>query len=1136
MTLIDNHNRLSGLARILVTALVGCFLVAAPATLAAQQEKEKEEKTVQVDEVDDSLEKDRPTLEEEEEQPSVDAEGFMTDRDEQSQMSRRQLDKQIVELKKLLDSTPAGTPKRAKYLFALSEKYWDKSKSYEEEAFIKQDECYKLQDEGKDEEAKRCQQRMQMMLDESKRLRKEAVKRYADIIENYPDFQERDKVLFYLGNNLQQIGKQEQALDIFKRLISEYPNTKYVPDVLLAFGEYYYNEKEDVDSALKAYRKLKEYPNSTAYAYARYKEAWCYFNMDQKDRAIDTFLDVIEYSREHPEHPNSSSLITQSQKDLVRTYAHVGVPEKAIPFIKKITRGSEKEDRWLDLAERLAIHYGDMGKMANSTRMYRILIKKNSKSAKTVDYQYEIVRNQTAANAYSQDTIKELVRLMKLVQFADQGKFEDSSEPFYEKSRERVDALIREWSTVYHRQAQKTKNPDLYAMAYYLYKYYLETFPETPKKYQMTFFYGELLYKLEKWEEAAAAYEQALDLKPDGKYTKDAAHAAVLAYFKIVDTSEEQADIKNADAADVDDDGEEEPCADDDEECKQKQAAAKEPPKPKEIPELHKKLINACKRYVELLPDGERIVDVKYTIARTYYDHNHLEKSGEMFKNIAYNHSDHRLAVIAANLHLDTINLRQDFDQLATATKEYLDKRPVEDEMFMEDVETLYTQIRFKQCTILDDEEKWKDAAQCFVQYYRDFPESEYVDKALYNAALDFERMKELGKAIQVRVFLLKARPNSDLVPKTLYNIGGNYHALAVYSQAAKFYELYVKNFPKGENAEDAMANASTFRQGLGQYDQAIDNYEKYLDLYGAKNPEKAAEVAYQIAKIYETQEKPKEAFQQYKGFLDEFGDSGNMDRVLQAHTAIAMYYWDQGGERNRTRALREFEDTLDVYKKLSDEAKQKLTKGRDAAAQAKFMIGEDVYEDMAEITVESSDEEELQERVQKKMEVAEKAQKIFEQVIGFGRPDWAIAALYRIGSQYQNFANTIRNSPVPDRLTADQEEIYKGLLEDKASVVEKKAIDAYARALEVAKKESWFNEYSKKAQVELGKLDPKNYRKPSELRAEPDHFNSGFARSEFIEKVKEEDRLRDLGGDTTTTGEDAAEQASESEPQASAD
>jgi hypothetical protein len=190
----------------------------------------------------------------------------------------------------------------------------------------------------------------------------------------------------------------------------------------------------------------------------------------------------------------------------------------------------------------------------------------------------------------------------------------------------------------------------------------------------------------------------------------------------------------------------------------------------------------------------------------------------------------------------------------------------------------------------------------------------------------------------------------------------------------------------------------------------------------------------------------------------------------------------------------------------------------------------------MAEITVESSDEEELQERVQKKMEVAEKAQKIFEQVIGFGRPDWAIAALYRIGSQYQNFANTIRNSPVPDRLTADQEEIYKGLLEDKASVVEKKAIDAYARALEVAKKESWFNEYSKRAQVELGKLDPKNYRKPSELRAEPDHFNSGFARSEFIEKVKEEDRLRDLGGDTTTTGEDAAEQASESEPQASAD
>ncbi|MGM0556872.1 MAG: tetratricopeptide repeat protein [Myxococcota bacterium] len=1134
MKLPETKADFTGLARVLLAAVLGGLLIAAPATLAAQEEEEKEEKTVQVDEADASLEKERPSLEEEEEQPSVDAESFISDREEQSQTSRRLLDQQIVELKKLIDSTSSGDPKRAKYLFALSEKYWDKSKSYEMEAFAKQDECYQIRDKGDEQGHKRCQQRMQMMLDESKRLRKEAVKRYADIIQNYPDFKERDKVLYYLGNNLQQIGKQDQALDIFKRLISEYPNTQYVPDVLLAFGEYYYNEKEDVQSALKAYKKLKEYPNSTAYAYARYKEAWCYFNMDEKDRAIDTFLEVIDYSRKHPEHPNSKSLINQSQKDLVRTYAHVGVPEKALPFIKRITKGSEDEDKWLKLAERLAIHYGDMGKIGNSTRMYRILIKTNNSSAKTIDYQYEIVRNKTAENAYSQETIKELVRLMKLVQFADSGKFDDADQPFYKKSRERVDALIREWSTVYHRQAQKTKNPDLYAMSYYLYKYYLETFPETPKKYQMTFFYGELLYKLEKWEEAAAAYEQALDLKPEGKYTKDAAHAAVLSYFKIVDTSEEQAKIDESSTAKVDE--EEQECAEDDEECKQKQAAAKEPPKPKEIPELHKKLINACKRYVELLPDGERIVDVKYTIARTYYDHNHLEKSGEMFKNIAYNHSDHRLSVIAANLHLDTINLRQDFDQLADATKEYLDKRPVEDEMFMEDVEALYTQIRFKKCTIHDDEENWKEAAQCFVQYYRDFPDSDYVDKALYNAALDFERMKELGKAIQVRVFLLKARPQSDLVPDTLYNIGGNYHALAVYSQAAKFYELYVKNFEKGENAEDALANASTFRQGLGQYDRAIQNYQKYLELYGKQNPEKAAEVAYQVAKIYETQDKPKEAFEQYRSFIKEFGDSGNMDRVLQAHSAVAMYYWEQDGERNRKRALKKFEETLDVYKDLGEEAQQKLTKGRDAAAQAKFMLGEDVYEDMAAITVKASDEEELQELFTEKMEVAEKAQKIFEEVIRFGRPDWAIAALYRIGSQYQNFANTIRNSPVPDRLSVDQEEIYKGLLEDKASIVEQKAIDAYARSLEVAKRESWFNEYSKKAQIELGKLDPKNYRKPSELRAEPNHFNPGFARSEFIEKVKEEDRLRDLGGGTTTTGEDAAEEASESGPQASAE
>ncbi|WP_168210397.1 tetratricopeptide repeat protein [Persicimonas caeni] len=1104
-------------ARLLAAALLAALCLALPAQGWAQEgapeEKEKEEKTVQVAEAKDQ--KERPSLEGEEEGPNVSASSSIPTKQVENV---RRLDEQIVQLKKLIDSCPQSNPKCAEYLFNLSEMYWDKSKYYEMTAFKKQDQCYTLDDKGNKQKAKQCRASMQRMLDEAERLKKEAVQLYVDIYQNHPNFKDLDKVLFYLGTNLQEIGKQEEAIKIFKRLIRDFPNTKYVPNVLLSFGEYYFNN-DDAQNALKAYKKAAQYKDSEVYAYAKYKAGWCYFNMAQKDKALDTFINVIKYAKKHPNHPQSKALIKQARKDIVRTYSHVGNPKKAIPFLKDIT--NDDKETWLKLAERLAIHYGDMGNTRDSTRMYRQLIKLNKTSVKTIDYQYEIVRNQTVSNAYSVKSIKELVRLMKLVQYADQDKFGDTKEQNYDRKRKRVESLVRQWATQYHREAQKTKNADLYSMAYHLYKHYLETFPDSPKKYTTTFFYAELLYKLQQWEKAAESYEKVIDIDPKGKYTEDAVHAAVLAYFKVVDTSEEQAEIAESSIAKVDDE-----TSDEKDEKKDGEQAKKEPPKPKEIPDLHKKFIHALERYMKHAPDGERIVDVKYNLARTYYDFNHFREALEIFKDIAYNHSEHRLAVIAANLHLDTLNLLNDFEGLHKAVVGYIEKEPIDDGPFMDSVNTLNVQIRFKICTVHDEKEQWKDAAKCFVQFYRDFPQSEYVDKALYNAALDFERMRDLGKAIKVRVFLLKATPQSPLAPKTLYNIGGNYHALAVYSQAAKFYELFVANFPEHEKAEPALANASEFRYGLGDYDRAIKDYEHYLKLFGKKKPERAAIAYFQIARIYEKQGEERKALKQYQRFLREYEKKSDYDRILKAHAAIGMYYWDEGGPRNKRRALKEFKKTLDIYTSLDEKTQGELSDGRDAAARAKFMIGEDVFQEMAEITIKSANEKELQKRIKKKMEVAEKAQKIFEQVILFKRPDWAIAALYRIGAQYQNFAETVRNSPVPKRLTYDQEEIYKGLLEDRASMIENKAVQAYKQALDVALKQNWFNEYSKKAEIQLAKLRPREYRKPSELRAEPEHLNPGFMRSAFITKMKEEDRLQDFDQGTT---EDAAEDAVES-------
>ena len=135
--------------------------------------------------------------------------------------------------------------------------------------------------------------------------------------------------------------------------------------------------------------------------------------------------------------------------------------------------------------------------------------------------------------------------------------------------------------------------------------------------------------------------------------------------------------------------------------------------------------------------------------------------------------------------------------------------------------------------------------------------------------------------------------------------------------------------------------------------------------------------------------------------------------------------------------------------------------------------------------------------------------------MIQFRRPDWAIAALYQIGASYQDFAENIRKSAIPKRLNYDQKEIYRGVLEDAAVKVEDNAVEAYKKALDIALQESWFNQYSKKAEIALAQLRPKEYRRPSELRAQPTYLADGMVRTQFITEAEDEDRLMDLDAGT---------------------
>lgn len=1080
---------------------LGALLVVttSPAVVFAEDDRAEHEVPGDGDPLEDD---DRPTFDADEEPDSdLDARQFR-ERREFEGLQRQ--DEQIVRLRDLLDRTPEGDPDRAEYLYNLSEIFWERSQYYDHSAIEQQDECFMLEQEGRDEEARRCEFRVEDMEAESERLREESIDLYVEIIRNYPDFDELDEIYFQLGSNMMDVGEEEEGLEIFRRLLSEFPDTRYLPQTLVYFGDYYFEEGE-LFEALDAYQKVVEYPDAPVYQYAHYKMGWTYYNLDNYSRALEQFLTVVELAKAADEGTADRAMLRQARNDIVRTYAKVGSPGEAIDFFQDIA--PDRED-WLPMAENLAIFYGDEAAFADSSAMYRNLIEVNSSSHKVLDYQYEIVRNTATIDSYSEDALEEMVRLIQLVQAADDGQFEEDRDLYEEELREKARNASRDWANTYHREAQRTRNTDIYTMAHYLYRGYRQTFPDAEDIYEQTFFHAELLYELQQWERAAATYEKVLELDPEGEYTEDAVHATILALFEIAETSEERAEIQG----DID------PLADDED---------IDIPEPEEMPELEQRLMTATANYIEYVPDGDQIVEVKYHRARTLYDYNHFEDAVELFEDIAFNHSDHDLADVSANLHLATLELLGDFHELGDAVSRYIDEQPIDDPEFQADLSGMHEAIRYNICVLHDEDEEWEQAAHCYLEYVQEFPNSEQADMALYNAALDFERVHEIGMAIQLRQQLLQLFPDSEHAPETLYNLGGNYHAWAIYGEASDHYEDYVEEYANddtdaysAEDAEDALSNAATFRHGLQQYDRAIDNYRTYLDLFGDDNPERAAEVFFEIGRIYQEQDRYDAAYEHFEDYIAQYGREGTNDHLLEAHLELGLHHWERLD--NRDRALDEFERTLDVYEAMDEEAQQQLTSGADAAAEAKFMIGEDLFEEAAAIAIDSSDDEELTEQTEKKNEAADEAREVFEEVIVFGRPDWAIAALYRIGSGYQDFADTLRDSPVPDELDPGPREQYKGLLEDYAMAFEDNAAELYERALETARDANWYNEYSELAETRLSEIRPAEYREPAELRARPKYQNEGFMRSSFIEEIEDEDLLEELTDDELAGDEPA--------------
>ena len=421
---------------------------------------------------------------------------------EQTQQDR---DKKIENLKQVINGNPetAGV----EVLLELIELYHESAYFYEDKAYS--------QDQENQED-----------LNIARELRNQAIKLYVGIYRDYADYKKMDKILFDLGQSLQEIGKTDRAMQIYKKLIKMYPTNEYMQDVLYAFGEYYF-EKGEMENAKKAYNKIiANYKDFKVYPYAIYKTSWCYYNLADYQMSLKLLGDVINYTKDK-EDKNLKQLRKEVLKDYPMSYEHFGSPSKAIKHFKNI---APEKNEHMTMIFRLAKLYANNGKFKESTFVYKALIKENKDSFIIVSYQFEIAMN-TSYTGYKKNNVKEIMRLIKLYGIC--KTFEDALPNDVEIMGTKIEKLSLETVINYYNEAQSTKNNEIYVLIIELIKDHMQEFSDSKEIYTLTFYYAEVLYRIaiidrdlskaaQKFQMAAENYQKVIDMNPEGKWKEDA--------------------------------------------------------------------------------------------------------------------------------------------------------------------------------------------------------------------------------------------------------------------------------------------------------------------------------------------------------------------------------------------------------------------------------------------------------------------------------------------------------------------------------------------------------------------------------------------------------------------------------------
>jgi tetratricopeptide (TPR) repeat protein len=718
-------------------------------------------------------------------------------------------DEQIEAAKKIIPKIEDGNPQKADLLFQLSELYWEKSRYLYRKEMLGFFTAQKEADEKKNRGEKSAEPNEDHR--ESELYRSETRRLYETILREYPTYERKDEVLFNLAYNQYDIGKRDLAVKRYEELLKSYPGSKFVADTYVQLGNHYFEVANILEKAKMMYEKAFASTNPKIKSYALYKLAWCDFNAGEHEKALKKLQDVVEFAEKQGKDRAATDLKNEALQDSIRMFVQLNRADDAVAYYKAHA-GKKKQN---SLIQKLAYALQEAGHHDNAIKSFRYMLNDNAVAESAPDWQQSIIKSYEGLR--QRENVKGEVK--KLAELYRPGsvwwKANESKKEVLRNGFNVAEEAMRQAVTEYHQEAQKTKEVKTYRLARDIYKEYVDAFAMaedenfvSDQAFNLKFFYAEILWALEEWENAAKQYDGVVAFKvpnrPEAKeasnekYRQSSSFNAILAYDKLVkiergllqktqlDETKKIEENKGAKGGKVE---------------KAKQLTKRDPKEMEEKPitAFENKLVAACDAYNKLFPKNPDEVDISYQAAMVFYDKNHFVEAGRRFGDVINRYPEHQNSEKAADLTMAVLNDREEWLELNKLSRLFkantkLSKPNTE---FTKRVGSLVegSQYKYIDEVVYKKEKDPAKASDLFVAFVAEFPRSENADRALTYSMIIAREANQLDKAIGIGERVLKEYPNSAFDLKVKVALAYFYEKMANFEKSAHMYENFVATY-----------------------------------------------------------------------------------------------------------------------------------------------------------------------------------------------------------------------------------------------------------------------------------------------------------------------------------------------------